>query len=86
MDEGSVTSLCTFELTKRLSALLIDCKVNICTNNAVTPVIRKTTSVCIQGVGELIIFEVSQVLVQKKIIAQAYRTIRYVKITVIWQT
>ena len=68
MDEGSETSLCAFELAKRLNAPLTDCKIDICTNNAVTPVDKKIKSICIQGVGESTTFEVSDVLVQKGII------------------
>ena len=68
MDEGSETSLCTFELAKRLNAHLTDCKIDICTNNAVTPVNKKIKSICIQRVGESTIFEVSDALLQKDII------------------
>ena len=68
MDEGSETSLCTFELAKNLCAPLINCRIDICTNNAVTLVNKKINSICIQGVDESSIFEVSNVLVQKDII------------------
>ena len=65
MDKGLETSLCIFERAKRLNAPLTDRKIDICTNNAATPVNKKINSICIQGVGELTIFEVSNVLCRR---------------------